>query len=309
MLEQLRLESYGCCCKMRVTTAVSILGWIGIIISSLIIIGGILLAVIPPIISPNSLILIIPGVVIILVWLLPLIVNSILIKRNRACSFGGVKSLIQIICKIFLSLELICSLILLFSMLTLLTLTALGYTVVSNNDPNNYQQLLNDADSYGDEACAAVFNQLEAARQGLGEPGTWNRDPSSTPNELPVDPAAVLKCLRDTAGPILFAVFITASVFAFIWIVFVCIAIHGIRKNRKGLLNAYIIFNIILLVAPIALEILSIFTNPYPAANVVFAIPGILVSIAVFLYHMGFFVVLYNMMDVSLDYAQEMKRI
>ena len=127
MLEQLRLESYGCCCKMRVTTAVGILGWIGIIISILFIIGGILLAVIPPVVNSDLLILIVPGVVIILVWLLPLIINSILIKRNRACSFGGVKSLIQIICKIFLSLELIYSLVLFFSMLTLLTLTVVGY--------------------------------------------------------------------------------------------------------------------------------------------------------------------------------------
>ena len=35
MLDHLRLESYGFCCKMRVTTAVALLGWVGIIISTL----------------------------------------------------------------------------------------------------------------------------------------------------------------------------------------------------------------------------------------------------------------------------------
>ena len=40
MLDQLRLESYGC--KMRVTTAVSLLGWTGIITGVLAIIAGIM---------------------------------------------------------------------------------------------------------------------------------------------------------------------------------------------------------------------------------------------------------------------------
>ena len=43
MLDQLRLESYGLCCKMRVTTAVSLLGRVGIIISSLGLMAGIAL--------------------------------------------------------------------------------------------------------------------------------------------------------------------------------------------------------------------------------------------------------------------------
>ena len=75
MLEQQRLDSYGCCGKMKVTKAINILGWIGIIISGLFIIGGILLAV--------YLNLIIPGVVIILVSLILLIFNIILIKHFR----------------------------------------------------------------------------------------------------------------------------------------------------------------------------------------------------------------------------------
>ena len=91
--------------------------------------------------------------------------------------------------------------------------------------------------------------------------------------------------------------------------VFLCLAIHGVRKNRKSLLNAYIIFNILLLVGPIALQILSLFTQPEPVNILSSVIPSILGNILVFLYHMGFFVVLYNMMDVSLDYDHEMKRI
>merc|ERR1711913_98890 len=58
MLDQLRLESY-CCCKLRLTTAVAVLGWVGILVSVLVIVGGILLAVIPPVLS-EQFILILP---------------------------------------------------------------------------------------------------------------------------------------------------------------------------------------------------------------------------------------------------------
>lgn len=322
MLEQLRLEDYGCCCKMRVTTAVSILGWVGIIVSVLAIIGGIIIAVVPPAIS-SQLLYIIPGAVIILIWLLPLIINSILIKRNRARSFGGVKSLIQVICKIILSLELISSIVLLFSMLVLIALATVGYNldgIVSNINANElnltseeqqgfnqFQQLLQDGEKYED-ACSALALQLDSTRQGLGEPGRFLNSQNSAQNESVVDPAAVLGCIK-AASPIFITIFIIAAVFAFIWMVFLCLAIHGIRKNRKSLLNAYIIFNILLLVVPIALQILSLFTQDYPVESLIYVIPSIIGNIVVFLYHMGFFVVLYNMMDVSLDYGHEMKRI
>ena len=45
MLDQLRLESYGCCCRMKVYTAVALLGWVGIITSVLAVIAGITVAV------------------------------------------------------------------------------------------------------------------------------------------------------------------------------------------------------------------------------------------------------------------------
>merc|ERR1711953_461300 len=135
MLDQLRLESY-CCCKLRLTTAVAVLGWVGVLGSVLVIVGGILLAVIPPVLS-EQFILILPGVILILIWLIPLIINSILIKRNRAGSFSGVKSIIQVICKIFLSLELIVSIILILSMLAL--------TAVGTNLPGIVGNVINNA--------------------------------------------------------------------------------------------------------------------------------------------------------------------
>ena len=316
MLDQLRLESY-CCCKLRLTTAVAVLGWVGVLVSVLVIVGGILLAVIPPVLS-EQFILILPGVILILIWLIPLIINSILIKRNRAGSFSGVKSIIQVICKIFLSLELIVSIILIFSMLAMIALTAVGTNLpgIVGNVINNanlsltsderqglsqLEQIFRNGSQYEDfAACDVIKQQVEAARRNLGEPTV-----SQAPD---LDSAALLRCLKD-ASPIFMAIFIVALAMALLWMVFLCLAIHGVRKNRKSLLNAYIIFNILLLVGPIALQILSLFTQPEPVDILSSVIPSILGNILVFLYHMGFFVVLYNMMDVSLDYDHEMKRI
>merc|ERR1711874_310436 len=305
MLDQLRLESY-CCCKLRLTTAVAVLGWVGILVSVLVIVGGILLAVIPPVLS-EQFILILPGVILILIWLIPLIINSILIKRNRAGSFSGVKSIIQVICKIFLS-----------SMLAMIALTAVGTNLpgIVGNVINNgnlsltsderqglsqLEQIFRNGSQYEDfKACDVIKQQVEAARRNLGEPTV-----SQAPD---LDSAALLRCLKD-ASPIFMAIFIVALAMAVLWMIFLCLAIHGVRKNRKSLLNAYIIFNILLLVGPIALQILSLFTQPEPVDILSSVIPSILGNILVFLYHMGFFVVLYNMMDVSLDYDHEMKRI
>merc|ERR1712079_860853 len=309
MLDQLRLESY-CCCKLRLTTAVAVLGWVGVLVSVLVIVGGILLAVIPPVLSEQ--------LILILIWLIPLIINSILIKRNRAGSFSGVKSIIQVICKIFLSLELIVSIILIFSMLAMIALTAVGTNLpgIVGNVINNgnlsltsderqglsqLEQIFRNGSQYEDfAACDVIKQQVEAARRNLGEPTV-----SQAPD---LDSAALLRCLKD-ASPIFMAIFIVALAMALLWMIFLCLAIHGVRKNRKSLLNAYIIFNILLLVGPIALQILSLFTQPEPVDILSSVISSILGNILVFLYHMGFFVVLYNMMDVSLDYDHEMKRI
>merc|ERR1711936_350025 len=149
MLDQLRLESY-CCCKLRLTTAVAVLGWVGVLVS------------------------------VILIWLIPLIINSILIKRNRAGSFSGVKSIIQVICKIFLSLELIVSIILIFSMLAMIALTAVGTNLpgIVGNVINNanlsltsderqglsqLEQIFRNGSQYEDfAACDVIKQQVEA---------------------------------------------------------------------------------------------------------------------------------------------------
>ena len=87
MLDQLRLESYGC--KMRVKTAVSLLGWAGIIISVLGVLGGILLAVVtPPEFSELGMgFYIFLFLYIFFIFLMLLTMNIFLIKRNRAGSF------------------------------------------------------------------------------------------------------------------------------------------------------------------------------------------------------------------------------
>ena len=94
MLDKLRLESYGLCCKMRVDSAVSLLGWVGIIISSLGLMAGIALVIVSSldIISRyfSGLATIIPLVL--------LILNILLIKRNSARSFIGVKNILRILC-------------------------------------------------------------------------------------------------------------------------------------------------------------------------------------------------------------------
>ena len=124
MLNQLRLEGYFSFCKMRVSTAVSLLGWVGIVISLLAVIAGILVAVddifhyLPYLFSiPLYLTLPYPVphlptvVLIIIFFLILLIINIFLIIRSRAGSFSGVKIIIRILCMIFLSLELVASLV------------------------------------------------------------------------------------------------------------------------------------------------------------------------------------------------------
>ena len=177
MLDQLRLESYGC--NMRVTTAVSLLGWAGIIISVLSILSGILVAVIATVASPPMFrklgmgIYTTSGVVVIIIFLMLLIMNILLIKRNRAGSFDLVKKMLANICKLFLSLELIASLGLVIFMAALTALSSKLYSFV------------------------------------------------------------------------LVALLIVAIIMCLVWMIFVCLAIHGVRKNSKSLLNVYIKYSIL----------------------------------------------------------------
>ena len=242
MLDQLRLES--CCCRMRVTTAVSILGWKGIIISVMVIIAGILETVVQPVVAEDpsirllALEIFLPiGLVMISIFLILLIMNIFLVKRNRANSFGEVKSIIQVICKLLLSLELILSLGLLITMTTLILL---------------------------------------------------------------MDP------IHD---PIRLSILIGSLILGLVWMIFVCIAIHGIRKSRKSLLRVNMIFSLVVVLVQIVLEIISIVTQRNITPFLVGVIPGFLVGIVYFFFHIGYFMVLYNIMDIRVDNSQEMKAV
>ena len=106
-MDQPRLETF--CCRMRVTTAVSLIGWSGIIISTLALLVSLhMLSVYEDQVS----LCLTPIIFIVL-----LIMNILLVKRNRADNFSEVKSI--------LSLELAVSQGPFISMVTLIDLMAL----------------------------------------------------------------------------------------------------------------------------------------------------------------------------------------
>ena len=111
MLDQLSIENYGFGCKMRVTTAVSLLGLVGIIISSQVLRAGFVLLSVSSHIFGHNYPIIIFAVVTILISLVLLILNIFLIKRNSAGSFIGVMSNLRFLCSFCLFLQLIASLI------------------------------------------------------------------------------------------------------------------------------------------------------------------------------------------------------
>ena len=235
MLDQLRLESYGFCCKLRVTTAVSLLGWAGIITSVLAIIAGILVTVVQSTVLVTLETFLPSGIIMISIFPILLIMSIFLVKRNRDGSYSEVKSILQVICKLLLSLELIVSLGLFISMVTLVS--------------SHHLSLLDD--------------------------------------------------------PVLLSIFIGSLTLVLVWMVFLPLAIHGIRKNKKSLLRAHIIFTLGVILMQIVISILSFFTQTDETAGM--AGVSILLSIVYFIYHLGYFVILYNIMDVRLDIGQEMK--
>ena len=81
MLDQLRMESF--CCKMRVTAAVSLLGWAGIITSVLAIIAGILVTVVPSNVLFSLETFLPSGIIMISIFPILLIMSIFLVKRNR----------------------------------------------------------------------------------------------------------------------------------------------------------------------------------------------------------------------------------
>ena len=91
-------------------------------------------------------------------------------------------------------------------------------------------------------------------------------------------------------------------------ITYLSLGIHGVRTNKKGLLNVYIIFSIVLMVMYLTDAIVEA-PHYYPRL----LIEWIQVSLNVFsaavsfFYNFGLFVVLYNMVDVREDEARELK--
>jgi len=260
-LNQLRLESYGFCCKMRVIRAVTLLGMAGITISIVAIIAGFLAAldiytVIPFIldrpltflhlvvisasasasVDPYYIILRTYGVFVIIIFLILLIMNFFLIQKIRTASFSEVKSVIRVICEFFLSIHLIASI---FIFIT------------------------------------SIVGQLTRWQFGFPEV------------DIPV------------------------YIIGFVSIIFVCLAIYGVRKNSKRLINAYIIFNIVVVTIEIVLSIIY-FTRyhetfpEFPAPDILYEVTTILLTIVYSFYRFGLFVTLYNIMDVSVDDSQKM---
>jgi len=243
MLDKLRLESYGLCCKMRVDSAVSLLGWVGIIISTLGLMAGIALVIVSSldIISRyfSGLAIIIP--------LVQLMLNIFLIKRNSARSFIGVKNILRILC-------ILCN-------VSLSLLLLVNYIVIP-------------------------WIRMHYMYSN------WTYPPS--PSELISEILSSIK-------------------WVVVCITYFSLGIHGVRTNKKGLLNVYIIFSIVLMVVYLTEKIQkSPFIPYYPVSNdhltelLQFSLNFISTAVS-FFYNFGLFVVLYNMMEVREDEARELK--
>ena len=187
MLDKLRLESYGLCCKMRVTTAVSILGWVGIIINSLGLMAGIALVSIFFLFSSdfNHAVIIIryiSGVPIILPLVL-LILNILLLKKNSARSFIGVKNILRILC-------ILCN-------VSLFLLLIVNYIVTP----------------------------------WIRMYSLWTKYP-------------------ENSTPILISGILSTIIWVVVCITFFSLGIYGVRTNKKGLFNVFIIciFSMVLMV-------------------------------------------------------------
>ena len=218
-MDQPRLETF--CCRMRVTIAVSLLGWSGIIISTLaILVSFHMLSVFEDQVS----LCLTP-----IIFFFLLIMNILLVKRNRAGKFSEVKRI--------LSLELAVSLGPFISMVTLINLMALFETLYLS--------------------------------------------------PLPL--------------PVLTAIFLGSIILALVWMILAILAKE--MEEMKTLVKAYIIFNIVLLVLQVVLLIL-LFTQRYFLVEI---IPIVLMGTVYNLYHIGYIVVLHNIMDLSLDDGHEIK--
>jgi len=256
MYDQLRLEKYGLCCKMKVTTVVSILGWVGLVSSIL----ESLILLILPIVLWSLLRAYVWAIVMFFIcspiFLFSLITRSILLKRNKARNFSGVKKIMKIICQSYLSLRLIGGLIIAVIFLIILILWSM-----------------------------ALLTNFEAT-------SFIDKSEDSAETELPksIHIIMVVNCI-----------FLSSD------LIFTCIGIHGVRKNRKNIINAFIIFNIVELMLFILYSVIlySVFTSLDDIIPVVTAT----VVLLLLSYQIGHFVVVYNMIDVSEEYGHEMRRV
>ena len=237
---QPRVESQFCfrifCCEMRVTTAVTLLGLAGIIISFMDLFAGILAAlynyetvphfhhsIFHPIFhskfSFSILDEFIPYSLSRIIYIIPLIMNIKLIMRNSPRNFIGVRSVIRIICIFYFSFHLIDIVFFLWRVLFIIT-----QVFITFKDLRNYFLVL-----------------------GL--------------------------------------------------VVFVYLAIYE-PMNMKRIINVYINFNIVLAI-PQAFILLLPLNNEDATEQIM--------VIAYSVYHIGYFIVFYNIVDVNVKDDQEMK--
>jgi len=273
MYDQLRLEKYGLCCKMKVTTVVHILGWVGIVSS---ILEGLIALILPTTLTilgmrnadGNKKYITIFWVLFLIYspfFLYSLIIRSILLKRNRARNFSGVKIIMKIICQSYLSLHLIVGLI-------MLIIGILGLLLPTNVEATSFIDKSED--------------------------------------------------LAATELPKLTRIFMV--VYCIFWssdLIFTCIGIHGVRKNRKNLINALIIINIIVELVLFTLFFSIYFSRIFKQYSVslgvtatighhlIFFIIGTIYLALLLSYFNGHFAVVYNMIDVSEEYEHEMRRV
>jgi len=271
MWDQLRMESYGFCCKMRVITAVSLLGWSGIIISIMAIIK------LPFInsLATTSIIDLIDktGMIIPVIFL---ILNIILIKRNSARNFTGVRSVIRIICIFFLSLYLIT---ILSSQLFSIWFKTLLYSQNGIPDLRGIYAFISQLLIPLISCVLVERGKIDGLSIGL-----------IVLLLISCYPILMFSLHQVNEGAIEIVKFLLGPLRIF----FHCLAIHGFRKNRKRFINANIIFSMVLVMTNIVLSIVDGVTVP--------------VIIYYYFYHICYSVVLYNIMEVNVENYKTLHR-
>ena len=89
---------------------------------------------------------------------------------------------------------------------------------------------------------------------------------------------------------------------------FSSLGIQGVRTNKKGLLNVYIIFNIMLMMMYLTemIQKSPFHSNEDLTELLQFSLNAFCTAVS-FFYNFGLYVVLYNMVEVREDEARELK--